>query len=69
MALIYLFFVLKKVEKIGYHSNFNFECNTEIILKIVGFMVILRLSFSSYDASENEWIVTAVQLKVLAKLN
>ena len=28
-----------------------------IILKIVGFMVILRLSFSSYDASENEWIV------------
>ena len=39
------------------------------ILKIVGFMVILRLSFSSYDASKNEWIVTAVQLKVLAKLN
>ena len=50
--LLYIFFfVLKKVEKIGYHSNFNFECNTEIILKIVGFMVILRLSFSSYDAS------------------
>ena len=20
---------MKKVEKIGYHSNFNFECNTE----------------------------------------
>jgi hypothetical protein len=29
--LLYLFFLkkLKKVEKIGYHSNFNFECNTK----------------------------------------
>ena len=28
---IYIFVLkkLKKVEKIGYHSNFNFECNTE----------------------------------------
>ena len=30
MALIYiLFFKFEKIEKIGYHSNFNFECNTE----------------------------------------
>ena len=31
MAFIYLFLLkkLKKVEKIGYHSNFNFECNTK----------------------------------------
>ena len=30
--IIFFFFFLKKlkkVEKIGYHSNFNFECNTE----------------------------------------
>ena len=25
---IYIFF-FEKVEKIGYHSNFNFECNTD----------------------------------------
>ena len=33
MAFInYYFFFEKvqKVEKMGYHSNFNFECNTEI---------------------------------------
>ena len=24
---------LKKLEKIGYHSNFNFECNTERVFK------------------------------------
>ena len=31
MAFIYIFFFdnCEKVEKIGYHSNFNFECNTE----------------------------------------
>ena len=30
MAFIYIFFKkLEKVEKIGYHSNFDFECNTE----------------------------------------
>jgi hypothetical protein len=29
--LLYFFFVkkFKKNEKIGYHSNFNFQCNTE----------------------------------------
>ena len=30
MAFIILFFLkFEKVEKIGYHSNFNFVCNTE----------------------------------------
>ena len=32
MAFIYIYIFLKKfekVEKIGYHSNFDFECNTE----------------------------------------
>jgi hypothetical protein len=30
MAFISFFLKkLKKVEKIGYHSNFNFECNTK----------------------------------------
>ena len=31
MAVIFFFYLkkLKKVEKIGYHSNSNFECNTE----------------------------------------
>ena len=28
MAFI-IFFVFEKVEKIGYHSNSNFECNKE----------------------------------------
>jgi hypothetical protein len=27
--IIFLIFFLEKVEKIGYHSNFNFECNKE----------------------------------------
>ena len=28
--IIFIFFEkFEKVEKIGYHSNFNFECNTE----------------------------------------
>ena len=27
--LSYIFFSFEKVEKIGFHSNFNFECNTE----------------------------------------
>ena len=26
---VYIFLKFEKVEKIGYHSNFNFECNTE----------------------------------------
>ena len=31
LLCFFLFFLkkLKKVEKIGYHSNSNFECNTE----------------------------------------
>ena len=29
MAFIIFCFFFEKVEKIGYHSNFNFECNTE----------------------------------------
>ena len=31
MAFIIFFFFFKfeKLEKIGYHSNFNFECHTE----------------------------------------
>ena len=31
MAFIIFFFLKKfeKIEKIGYHSNLNFECNTE----------------------------------------
>ena len=30
---IYFFLKFEKVEKIGYHSNFNFECNTERAFK------------------------------------
>jgi hypothetical protein len=33
MAYIYIYFFFEKVEKIGYNSNFNFECNTERGLK------------------------------------
>ena len=29
LYIYFFFFKLKKVEKIGYLSNFNFECNTE----------------------------------------
>jgi hypothetical protein len=30
MVFIYIYFQKsEKIEKIGYHSNFNFECNTE----------------------------------------
>jgi hypothetical protein len=49
MAFIYIFFYkFEKIEKIRYHSNFNFECNTEKGFKeSLSIALGLRLFFKS----------------------
>ena len=66
---IFLFKKFEKIEKIGYHSNFDFECNTERGFKVTFYSSGVQLKFNHITVLTSRlWCKNLAKLKVLSLL-